>query len=83
MAFDIDTSIVTGDPAHVQHHIDLAVAVNDVGSREVYYTGTVWPARGSNPLPVTFYSTKHVSAPEPSTAVIGDIWIQHPDAIGA
>lgn len=83
MAFNIDDSIAVGDPAHVAHHVALAQAVNDLGSREVYYSGTAWPARGSFSGPVTFISTKHVSAPQPSGAVIGDIWIQHPDAIGA
>jgi hypothetical protein len=33
MAYNIDEDITVGDPAHVQHHQDLAAAVNDLDDR--------------------------------------------------
>lgn len=59
MAYNIDQIISVGDTAHVQHHIDLATAVNDLDVRALtrrmpYRSGDMLiPFGGSSPIDVS------------------------------
>lgn len=55
----------------------------DGSARSVFYDAAadVWPPRPPVTGPVTFYSTTDASAIRHPDMAVGDMWVQHPDAL--
>lgn len=62
----------------------ITIAASSVATpiNEVEYNGTSWTSRPAISGVVKWLSTKDEDAPQPAM-LAGDIWIQHPDALGS
>lgn len=77
-----DNNTYAANTAFVQAAIaGLTASTPNTGIVGYNATTHTWPSRPSTSGPVMWMSTNDPSAAQPAAMVIGDSWVQHPDAV--